>query len=1076
MSIAGTADLPLEIFSGLVTDIAPSDLPAGASPANQDVQFFLGGWKTRGGLGGGVFAALGGNPTINYEKTFTDRQRNKRFMFLDSTGNLHQEYPQGTLTNSVNTIPVPAGAYGKSATIYGNEYIAFSDGQFGVGDPSSWDGTNYDRVSQVGPGMAPIAADYQLNSVIVASPNGLIPLSANITSIVGSGFSWTVTLATPIDGLLVGDKVTIAGNAGDGNGTWSISNVVSSSVFVIVTHAITVGGAGGTCSTAQVTLVLSASTTIATGQTVTIAAATNAAYDGTWAVRSGGVGTSFVIVVAAGLAASGGGTIGPSGASGAIIAGVHQCAVLFVTRKGYFTRPSPPVSWTALGNLSAVATQIPTGPSNVVARILLFTTAGGATFFYIGPSATNPVQNMVINDNTTTSLVVSFTDTQLSAGNDVTYLFNLLELEDSAGVVSYATRLFWWGGRNRVPNFINMSFDGGTNTPALGDGVSPLGWTSDAMSGAGVGMSSAGVFGFAWYAKNNATVASNRGMVTQSAYQDYLGNTILLNSTQYSMRVKLSKSGTPTGSFTVELYSPTSGSIATATVDVSTLTGTYAESIVQFSAATPASVLADTILRVYVNYNAIAGSHTVFADSLEIFPTLNPYLGTTMRGSYAGQPESYDALTGVIQPFFQDGGTIRTSYVLRENLYILKDNAWYMVTDDGANEPSSWKVVEISSAVGAAGINAADIGEDWAIVANRSGPYISVGTAEPVKIGQEIQADASGTGKVTWSSINWQYGYTIWVLVDKVNKRFLVGAPTGAATSPNVIFYFDYRGMDNASEMADHWSVKYSSYTGKMLTIGNAPKWGLWNISSNSAAQIERNDGTAHTFIGNGAAAVSTGISNTGKIYDLLDSNKNDDGAGIPYSYTTYLAPSHTDEQNLQIKSHRKLFGYLAGSVKGSGQMSIVMQPTGNITPVSYGPLKLVDPSVTGAITGITRANGLVTVTCAAGHGLTDGIDTQANILNALDSSFNGTVPILQVLNAQQFTFLQYLLPDLTVGAGGTAGRLWREFEIMTNVLGERVSYTFANNGNVAGSWCQMEKIILSLFPDPWSPVRGSVY
>jgi len=147
----------------------------------------------------------------------------------------------------------------------------------------------------------------------------------------------------------------------------------------------------------------------------------------------------------------------------------------------------------------------------------------------------------------------------------------------------------------------------------------------------------------------------------------------------------------------------------------------------------------------------------------------------------------------------------------------------------------------------------------------------------------------------------------------------------------------------------------------------------------------------------------------------------------------------------------------------------------GNITPSTLQNLQLVDPSVSSAITAISRVNSVVTVTCAAAHGLTNGIDTQANVLNAADSSFNGTVPILGILNATQFTYYQ-ALPDLILGAGGTVSRLWREFEYTTNTLGERVAYTFANAGNAAGCWAQVEKMIFSLAPDPWAPVRGSVY
>src|ERR1700680_3723941 len=159
MSTAGTIDLPLEVFSGMVSEIAPSDLPAGASPKCQDVQFPLGCWRTRPGLGGGVFAALAGNPTINYQKTFVDQAQNKRFLFLDATGAVNQEFPQGALTLGINSIPIPAGSYAKSATAYGKEYLAISDGQFGVSDPAQFDGTFYDRLSQVGPGAPPTAVD-----------------------------------------------------------------------------------------------------------------------------------------------------------------------------------------------------------------------------------------------------------------------------------------------------------------------------------------------------------------------------------------------------------------------------------------------------------------------------------------------------------------------------------------------------------------------------------------------------------------------------------------------------------------------------------------------------------------------------------------------------------------------------------------------------------------------------------------------------------------------------------------------------------------------------------------------------
>ena len=70
MSIAGTIDAPLDLFGGLVTDLAAPDLPQGVSPDCQDVAFLQGAVKTRPGLLS-VYAPIAGNPTVNYLKELT---------------------------------------------------------------------------------------------------------------------------------------------------------------------------------------------------------------------------------------------------------------------------------------------------------------------------------------------------------------------------------------------------------------------------------------------------------------------------------------------------------------------------------------------------------------------------------------------------------------------------------------------------------------------------------------------------------------------------------------------------------------------------------------------------------------------------------------------------------------------------------------------------------------------------------------------------------------------------------------------------------------------------------------------
>ncbi len=126
---------------------------------------------------------------------------------------------------------------------------------------------------------------------------------------------------------------------------------------------------------------------------------------------------------------SSGGTAAPVGS---ISAGVHQCSVIFVTRQGYLTRPSPPISWTAAGGRRATVTGLPwvgTLP-NVVSRILCFTGAGGDLFFYT--TGMNGSPQMQVFDNSMTSFVVDFSDTALLAGIEADSLFNLVEASMSA--------------------------------------------------------------------------------------------------------------------------------------------------------------------------------------------------------------------------------------------------------------------------------------------------------------------------------------------------------------------------------------------------------------------------------------------------------------------------------------------------------------------------------------------------------------------------------------------------------------------------------------------------------------------
>jgi hypothetical protein len=854
MSIAGTIDTPLDLFGGLVTDMAAADLPQGVSPDCRDVAFLQSGMKTRPGLLS-VFAPIAGNPTVNYLKTYIQPNLVKTLLAMDSAGKLWGENSPGVLTQIASGLMPNAAA--SSTSLFAREYVAQHDGNFGLDIPRQYDGTYLDRVSQIGPG---------------AGPTAVADVISNISSISRTSNVVTVAIATPI-GLLPTDQITIAG-------------------------------------------------------------VTDTSYNGTFPVASIIDSLHFTYAQTAANSSSSGGTAAPVGSIGA---GVHQCAVIFVTRQGYLTRPSPPISWTAAGGLRANVTGLPSVGTlpNIVARILAFTGAGGDLFFYT--TGLDGAPQMQVLDNSVSSFVVDFSDTALLAGISADSLFDLVELGECAGVIGYSDRLFWWGERNKQNNWENLTFDGGFG--GTGNNV-PLGWTPDATFFAGGGFDSTdqAVWGSDYSILGDGATAT-RGLITQSAVADYNGVPRLLANTNYSARVRVRMTGAlAQGTLHVHLYSAFAGISTTGVaVPAAQITTTAWKEFIAPITPTGGFLLipSDLVLRVYAD-----GTPTINAgflvDNIEIFPTAQPYNTSLVRASLAEDPESYDGVTGFLSVDENDGQTVRAAFLLRERLYFAKDRSMHVTQDDGVNEPASWTINEVSNAVGTPSVRGVDVGEDWAVIAGRAGVYLFDG-GEPVKISQEIQP--------LWDTINWAAGQTLWVRVDTRNKRILCGVPTGTATAPNLVLMLDYRGLSSASEIASLGSVLFSTLSGKLYAVGRSRKWCPWYITANSCALVERSDGTAQVFLGNGSGSGSAGpLTINGKIYQLSDTQFSDDGAAINSYYTTYFFLSNELEQSFQVRSHRKLFSYLALYAEGAGNLNLTAFVDNQAYPTALPPLPLSSP------------------------------------------------------------------------------------------------------------------------------------
>ena len=630
-----------------------------------------------------------------------------------------------------------------------------------------------------------------------------------------------------------------------------------------------------------------------------------------------------------------GGTIVTSGVMGQ---GIRQCVCIFQTRNGYLTKPSPYVQFTITAATSAITvSNIPIGPSNVIARILAFTGAGGANFFYIPIPVTvtsngQPItySSTVVNDNVTTHVTLSFPDAVLLAGlaidvqgND---LFNQIELGSSLGFLSYASRLIAWGEQQKIQNLLNLSFDGGIGTiasPIQGTTVNyPLGWTVDQQFGGGVSLTVSPIFGNSLYISNHTgSTQAVYGMVEQSAYQDQLGVAIIQPNTKYSVRVTARcPSGVTSGELRIDLVSLKLNAqygvfvlpLASMTSNMQIFTGTLL--------TTPFTQIPnDLSFRVYA-FN-IPNGGDVEVDRVEPFDVTQPVFSTQFHGSYVNNPQAFDLVTGLFGPD-QNQQPIRGGAVLFDALYALKERSMYSTTDNGVTEPDDWSWREVSNRVGTISTNSYDYGEGWLVTACRAGVYMFTG-GEPIKISQEIQP--------VWDSINWSAAQTIWLRNDETNRRIYIGVPITTPnqympempaaknpTSPNVVLMCNYRELNTGVAIADTSPVR-ASYTGRLLAPEPARKWSYWSGNQVYGDFIERQDGSFPLFVCNGDA--------NSKIYQYVDGVLSDDGEPINSYYVTSPFTKPDTAQALGLGQHRVLAAYMTLLATGTGNINTQILP-----------------------------------------------------------------------------------------------------------------------------------------------------
>lgn len=594
-------------------------------------------------------------------------------------------------------------------------------------------------------------------------------------------------------------------------------------------------------------------------------------------------GTNLDVLAPSGPGAGPGAADAATG--GSIGAGAHKVAVIFEVRNGrYLTEPSPEVSWTAAGAKKVSLTNIPTGPSWVTARRVIFTAAGGSDWFYLN--------SFRIGDNSTTSIELDFTDTALQLGENYNKYFRNLRVPDFAGITSYGSRLIGWGGINTV-KLINLEIDGGFDSSGV-----PLGWTGLAGFAAAGSKGTVNPFAGEYYIiTGDGATASPRGEIGNADAAAKLQAGV-----RYTVSARVRQSVPSAGAHRLVIDLVGTGVDTTGLVVNSGAPG--ATDWIAYEAeltdgAGLASIPADLKLRVFVENGTMPAGETFEVDHIYIYPKDTKYEASTVRVSDPGDVR-FDGLNGLAQISKDDGQRLVACIEQNGFLYTQKERSAHVLRDDGQNTPNNWPQQRISSSVGGASPNAVDgvtaDGQDYYITASRAGAFRVHGQSM-TKLTQEIQT--------TWARINWNVSHTIHTVIDPENKLAYIFAPLDGATEPDHCFLLDF---------TEGWGSD-SDPGGRKWGLDQYPRaqGGGPLVVVRSSARIETSTRRFDIYLGSTDLAA-----NTAQVWNF--SGTADGGTAAINSYYDTAFRKARDDQGGQ-----DLFGGASVSASGFGTLAVTL-------------------------------------------------------------------------------------------------------------------------------------------------------
>lgn len=456
-------------------------------------------------------------------------------------------------------------------------------------------------------------------------------------------------------------------------------------------------------------------------------------------------------------------------------------------------------------------------------------------------------------------------------------------------------------------------------------------------------------YGNSYYIRNTTgAVQPVFGMLTQTAYQDAYQVNILNPQVTYGVRVTVrAPSGIGIGNLVVDLTTNNTATYGYSGYNVG-YGVTYEAYVLPLASCseqfqtfegplltTPFQNQVPSTLLLRLWAQNIANGGDVEVKKIEVYPLTQP-LGfpndaVGVIGSYAGQPESFDLVSGVVQLSQGNQQQVYGGAVFNGILFFLKESSIVSTSQTPGQEPGNWAVSPVTDKVGACGIYAYDISKEYLATACRAGVFIFSG-GEPMPISWEIRD--------LWNTINWSAGRTIWLKNDVVNHMMYVGVPLPTPnqwlpdapvnvnpTTPNVILVLNYLGLESFAELAAEAAMHVTMF-GTLADLDLRRKWTVWNIASPNGAFLTQSDVVdAPLFLCSGY--------NDGTIYGLSTTQITDNGRQIAWDYCTYgfVNPAKAKENPL-LGLHRKTYVKMQLTASGSGPVEINLLVDDPDTPI----------------------------------------------------------------------------------------------------------------------------------------------